>query len=540
MMRKTFWLVVVAGAALRIWQYAGNTSLWLDEIALAHSIVHLDLRALLFAPLPYDQVAPKGFLLVQKLAVLALGPTDYALRLFPFVCSLISLVVFSRLAKRMLDGAGPLVAMTLFATAAPLIGYGSAAKQYSVDVCVALVVWWLAGELMSQPITARRAIWAGAIGATLVWFSQPAVLMVASLGAVLFVWPHADTPPANRWRVIVPMLAAWGISALAVTVAGFMSMTPATREYMHRYWAAGFAPQTLTRLLDTRWPWDRFKLLFGTGGLASLEYPAPALFVLLTAAGMGWLWRRNRRTTALLIAPLAVTLVAAVAGQYPFSDRLILFLVPSFMLGIAAAIEGLRLRLWHVSRPLAALVAVGLLAPAVYPVAKTPPVYRAEDVKHVLAFVHTQWQPGDKIYVYYGAAPVTNFYASEYGFARTDYAVGGCHRGDSRRYLQELDTFRGEPRVWVVMTHSLPSYREREDLLAYLDQIGTRRDGLFVPSRAVAFKWPPAEAYLYDLSAADKLARVSAASFALSGSAAVDPRHACGEGPQAMVRSDFR
>ena len=73
---------VAVGFGLRIWQYRANPSLGLDEIALAHGILGRDLGSLLLLPLPYDQVAPKGFLLAQKLAVTVLGPSDHVLRLF--------------------------------------------------------------------------------------------------------------------------------------------------------------------------------------------------------------------------------------------------------------------------------------------------------------------------------------------------------------------------------------------------------------------------------------------------------------------------
>jgi hypothetical protein len=73
--------LLASGAALRLWQYAADTSFWVDEITLAHNIVGRPLRRLLFEPLAFDQIAPKGFLLVQKLAALGLGPSELALRL---------------------------------------------------------------------------------------------------------------------------------------------------------------------------------------------------------------------------------------------------------------------------------------------------------------------------------------------------------------------------------------------------------------------------------------------------------------------------
>src|SRR5258707_5460087 len=142
--------LVMVGAALRIWQYTANASLWLDEITLAKGI--LDLWHLLISRLPYDQLAPKGFLLLEKVAVLTLGTNDYALRLFPLVFSLIALAAFVRLAIRMLDGIGSVAATLLFATAVPLVAFGSVVKQYSADVCIAVLLWWVAYEVASRPI----------------------------------------------------------------------------------------------------------------------------------------------------------------------------------------------------------------------------------------------------------------------------------------------------------------------------------------------------------------------------------------------------
>jgi hypothetical protein len=505
-------------------------------------IVETDLMGLLTASLPYDQVAPRGFLLLQKLAVLAFGTSDYALRLVPFSCSIVALVAFARLATRVLDGAAPVAAVLLFATAAPLISVSALVKQYAADVCVAVLLLGLAWELTSQPLTTPRALRATLAGATLVWLSQPGVLIVAAFGALFAAWPLVLSSRMGPPRSLIVLLAGWGLSALAVTLVGFASMTAATREYMLRVWTPGFPPTPLSQLLDTFWPGGRLMELFGSGPGAQtgLGYPLPALYAVLAAGGLGLLWRRNRRASLLLTAPLVVTLGAAVARQYPFSDRLILFLVPALILAIAAAIEGLRRLVQPFSPVVAGAIALGLLAPAVWPVAATPPVYLFEHIKPALAVVQAERRPEDGIYVYYGAAPAVAFYAPQYGLERTEYSVGGCHRGDSRRYLEELDTFRGRSRVWVLLTHSLPRYREREDILAYLDTIGTRRYSLAVPSRAVGRTPQPAEAFLFDLSDPLKAASASADAFSFSGSASVDPRFGCGEGPQALVRTDFR
>jgi hypothetical protein len=527
------------GAWLRTWQYAGDTSLWIDEVALAFGIIHSDLTSLLTAPLPHDQIAPKGFLLLQKLAVLALGPSDHALLLVPFAGSLVALLVFARLATRMLDGVGSITAVLLFATAAPLIAFSSLVKQYTTDVCVAVTLWVLAWELISRPITPHRAAWAALAGAILAWFSQPAVLMLGALGASLLLSTLITTGPGRPPQSLLAVVAAWGVSGVGVFLVSLSSITPDTREYLLDYWGAGFPPLPYSRALATFWPWDAIVGLLGPGGQATLAYPLPTLYALLAVAGIGILWRWERRAALLLMAPLALTVCAAVARQYPFTGRLIVFLVPAMFIAIATAVEGIRRLAQPYSPALAGALVLFVVAPLVYPVAATPPVYVSEHVKPVLAHLQAERRPDDAIYVYYGAAPVTAFYASQFGLERKTYVVGGCHRGDARRYLEELDTFRGRARVWVLITHSEPPYGEREDILAYLDATGIREESLVVRSRAVGRTPLPAELYRYNLSGPAKAGRASSTTFTLSSAAPPDPSFTCENGPVGVVASDF-
>ena len=167
--------------------------------------------------------------------------------------------------------------------------------------------------------------------------------------------------------------------------------------------------------------------------------------------------------------------------------------------------------------------------------AKTPPVYHLEDMKPVL--VQERRRPEDSVYVYYGAAPEVAFYASAFGLGESEYAVGGCNRGDTRRYFNELDLFRGRARLWVLMTHALALYRERDDILHYLDTIGIRRESFVVKSRLPGRSGSAAEAFLYDLSDPVRLSRATSGSSPVTGPSSANTRNGCAEGPQATVPS---
>jgi hypothetical protein len=534
-MRSLLIAFVALGAGLRLWQYFANTAMWLDEVAVARNILDRSLWDLLTLPLAYDQTAPKGFLLVEKIAVSFFGGSDYVLRFFPLVSSLVALVVFWRIVIRWLDRFAGLVALALFATAVPYVVFASQVKQYSSDVAVGMLLLWLALALRDVNLSAWKGLRVGIAGAVLVWFSQPSVLMVCALGASLTLFALTDRHEGQgRLWVLAMALGLWVASALVSALAGLTSMTMSTKEYMHRFWAAGFPPVPISRIARTLWPWDQLERLLGKGGPASLIYPVPILYFGLIVLGFVVLWRRDRFLTALLLTPIGLTLAAASAQQYPFSDRPILFLTPSFFVAIGAAVEQIRQWINRRSKLLGVLVPVLVTASAVYPMAKTPPAYHFENMKPELAYMQERRRPGDAVYVYYGAAPAVTFYADTYGLRENDYAVGGCHRGDSRRYFEEIDLFRGRPRVWVLTTHSLPRYREREDILRYLDTIGIRRDSFVMKSRILGLPGLPAEVFLYDLSDPVRLSQATSVSSPFTGPSSASARFGCGEGPQAM------
>ena len=64
--RRTLTAIVLIGVILRLWAYLADTALYLDEILLSYSILNLPLVDPLTRPLALDQVAPVGFLLVER------------------------------------------------------------------------------------------------------------------------------------------------------------------------------------------------------------------------------------------------------------------------------------------------------------------------------------------------------------------------------------------------------------------------------------------------------------------------------------------
>src|SRR5436305_6275455 len=103
-------------------------------------------------------MAPQGFLLAEKLATQALGPSDQALRLVPLLCGLAALPLFVLMARHLLRGPGLVLGTALFAFSPSLILYSSEVKQYASDLAVTLALTALALSLVRRGATARRCL----------------------------------------------------------------------------------------------------------------------------------------------------------------------------------------------------------------------------------------------------------------------------------------------------------------------------------------------------------------------------------------------
>ncbi len=510
-MRYATWAAAAIGLGLRVWQYAAGTSLWLDELAVAQNVLARPLGRLLSSPLAWDQVAPKGFLLPEKLAVMLLGANEYGLRIFPLLCSIAALLLFVRIAERVLGPAAP-IAVALFATAGPLIDYAARVKQYSSDVAAAVLLLWVAIELQQRQGSARELHRAGLIGAAAAWFSQPAVLVLGSLGAALLVIARGAKSRLGLW----PLLLWWGVSAAAATAASFAGVTERTRHALmttYDLWRLGVPPDSLAQALRSLWPLHRLTALLAPGSQSSLGYPLAQLYLLLALLGAGLLFRRRWPMALLVFSPLLAAVAAAVAQLYPFSDRLILFLLPGFFLAVAAAIDWLRIQVARRAPHAGLAAALLLMTPAVLPVLRQPPPYRIDDIEAALSHLQHQRLRGDSIYVYYDAVPAMSFYAPRFGIGDRDYIAGACHGADTRAYLREIDRLRGRQRVWLLLFIAHTGPRLREDILRYMDTIGRRLDSFVAPSRTVSGLPSPAELYLYELGDRQRLGASSASSF---------------------------
>jgi hypothetical protein len=503
------------GVALRLWQYFSNPSFGTDEAALARNILDRSFAGLL-RPLDYAQVAPPGFLLLTKALVVTLGNAEYVFRIIPVVAGVASLWLFRRLAARYLPPAAQFAAMVMFATAVPFVMFTSNFKPYSSDLAFTLLVVLMALEVLDCPLSLNRALGLGIAALAMVLFSQSVVFALTVGGAVIV----CDARLTHRKDTVlrVAVVTAWAVSLLLGVGLGLRTMTPVDSAYMHLFWQAGFMPHAPAAAVQ--WMWTTVGGIFATPARTNafdgaLHYNWPVPFVLGALVGGAAAVVRDWRMGLLVVGPVLLDFAATFAGAFPLGNRVSLFLMPLLLL---LTVIGFTTVGQLISRNHGAALALVGVPVALVSIVQQHPPRLPEHLRPILERIAAKEQPGDAVWIYYGAGPAFDYYRRRIPI-HAESTVGDCDRVDPRHYLQQIDAERGRRRVWVVAAHGGGPfhYDERGLLTRYLDAIGERLDHFKPVDDNEASS---AELSLYDLSSSTKLAAATAATFPVVGQVA--------------------
>lgn len=483
----------LSGVALILWQAVARPGPWLDEIALLRNAFESDLRALLAGHQAFDQLAPIGFILAVRWVATLLGAGDLAVRCVPLCAALAGMAGAVALARRLHGGRVAGAAAPLGLAAAPLaLRYATELRPYGGELALTLlatlvVAWRGAGRR-------REALWFGlcTVGPWLAPAAAPALA-----GALVLTFSERR-PVAMSWRtrIAAAMLLVAGLAGTWALIAA--GRTPAAVEYVTSYWQRGFPPAH-SGLVAFAWLPRAFAAV--SGELFGLGVAAGAAIAVLSGCGLLGLLRRERRIGLALVVPIVAAVLLALLRVYPLAGRLALPLLAPLVFGLAELLAQLERWLERRVPGAAQLLPLALVAGGLAVVAVPPPLGTREPVRPLIERLAAERRPGDSVYVYYGAWQAYCHYGRGAGVLDERARIGGCHRGEPEAYEQELDTFRGEPRVWILFTHDAPWRSERVDVLAHADRIGRRLLAVEIPRRgnpAIA----AAALYLFDFSMA--------------------------------------
>lgn len=466
----TTWLpaaVVALGAAIRVRQWAGARSLWLDEAMVALNVLDLGFRDLA-GELRFNQGAPAGWLWAERAMYLAFGPEERPLRVVPLITGVAALVVFWVLARRVVGPSRAPLAVAVAALSPHLVRYSNEVKQYQTDV-LAYVTIVLVAVLVAEaaPGTARwrRLVVAWAVvGAGAVWVSHPAVLMLAP-AAVLVAVPMLRR--RDWWS-----LAVWGSACAAWSLSWAVhyqvSLRPLSENPGFRtYWQRAFPDEGLAVGSVASW----------LGRLAGDLVDDPLGFgpvaLALVAIGLGAVLLVASRPLPGLIAlaPLPVFLAVAATSRYPLFERLALALVPMAALCLAA--------LWPsgLDRRRPGAMVAGLAAAALVLVVAVPPMWRTlpqlvtrhevQELRAPLEALRDERRDGDLVLATVGSQHAANYYGRVLGLQTNGVFLPGAPDSPCDDLTTLANAGADRTRTWLVVSHRLGmTWAQERDLIS--------------------------------------------------------------------------
>jgi hypothetical protein len=507
---------LLIGAVLRTVQYGSTPSLSPDEAALALNVIDRGWRDLLLEPLMNDQVAPVGFLFLEKTSVAILGTSEVAFRLFPYLFSLVSLVLFWRLSTRYLRTPAMLAALIVFAISHIFILYASNAKQYSGDIAVTLFLLSMTLWYRDESTGYAHAAVVGVAGGGALLLSHPGVLVAFGLAAMLLVDGWRGRKPAGHLVVIG---VGWMVGAVIATYISLTAVSSSTKQYMEQYWQQGFMPPPWAGIRELIWiPTQLARqtswFVSGIPDPRALPDIALATYGVVLLLGIQYLVKRDSNNAAFLAIPVIAAIVAAAFRLLPMSARVSQFIAPSLIIGFFAGLD--RIRTWLPQR-LGSLPHVAVLGIATVPMlaflAQRPLPMLQGGTGPALREVKARWAPGDQLVVSRGR---WTMYGVEYYGRRLNLPewthidrLEGDHTAEQvlRGHLRRIDAFRGFPRVWFHLEGTVDC--EDEAILGYLTAIGERlysADFRLTGGETVYLR-------LYDLSDSELLGRADAGTY---------------------------
>ena len=485
---------LVYGITIRIAEYLDCRSIWLDEASLAVNVLDRSLSQIIKGDLDYSEaIAPLGFLSITKLFVMIFGNSEYSLRGVPFICGIISFLLFYIFLKKYaFTEFSVLLAVMLFSGSTTLLRYTTEFKPYIVDVFFSLVLILYALHFFRATISKRHVFLLILLGLLALWCSYPSLFTLAGIGVALLYRILAK----RDYKALFYLSVVFIIWALFFFRLFYLSLHRIDTPIRHDYWKYAFMPYPISSLSSQLWIVDSIVSIFYYPFGFHQAFCGIILFVLGNIVIFG----RNRFLFWLVISPIIFAMVAAMFHRYPFSGRLVLFYVP---IGFFVIAEGLSSLFYKKSNFFKVIGCILFIIVMWFPLKvfhmhlRYYTVYR-EDIKPVLQYVKKHAKLGDTIYIYNGAVEAFNYYKRIMGFGdEYRYILGGSLEGNMEKFKEQILKLNKPSRFWVIFTHIASDENGKTDdvyILDYLNKIGKKEAEL---------KAYRASGYLYNLSGCD-------------------------------------
>ncbi|WP_321348193.1 glycosyltransferase family 39 protein [uncultured Draconibacterium sp.] len=440
-------LFILLGFFLAVINFFHFRSLWTDEASLALNIVNKPVKELL-KPLDYEQVAPIGFLVVEKAFSSIFGDTDWSLRIFPLLVFFPSVYLMYKLASTIFKNKSfALFAAAFFSLSYYPLYYSAEVKQYMVDVFICLSIT-LSTMLFAK--TDGKKYWGvyALIGIISVWVSNISVILLFSAGLYFF---YKNRKKKQNYFAVIKVVGSWAISFIIYYFL-FVFKHP-SQQFMVDFWsnANAFLPKNI---LSTEFYYSLYlKITELYSLLGYREYTI--VFCVISLLGLRYLMTAKKEVIFIVLTPIIIHLLLSYFKFYPFHARLILYQYPLLIIIFLASIYQLFYLLKNRTQRLSLYLLILPLITNLIILHKNEFPFEKQEIKNSLIQINKEIKDGDKIYVYHRTFRAFSFYKSNYQeLARLDknnIIIGQSSINNWTKYNKVIKNINGN--IWILFSH---------------------------------------------------------------------------------------
>jgi len=510
--------IVFLGILLRLKHFLENRSLWLDE---AYVAVGLSIQSFSdifsFKPVSVDlPLPPIFFLLVEKIFISSLGNNEYILRLFPFLCSIISIFLFYIFLRYYAHKKYIPIALAVFALSEPLIYYAAEVKPYSSDLMFSLLLFVSVIKIKKVQLLSKEIILLASLGCIALLFSYPSVFILATVGIslILFYGKRKDWLSVTKMVCICFFWVAesWYLYLLSIkSMVGkdsvFIKITQQTEFFLP--WPMGSLPD-----------FQSFFSLFAKAFNHPLGLSFSFFWMVVFFIGFISMFKKDREKNFLFSVPLLLALLASCLEKYPFGVRFLFFLVPVFFIFLIEGGDVLVRKAKKYKIFYFFLIILLFFQPIKNMFYFLGHSRRKEESRGVMEEFAEKYKKGDAVYMNTSAKFAFGYYHGFFNLGREDLLVGeffdneGIHldreyykekyyifgdtgyclgeateKSSQERRKEDLKWFHQNKRSWIFFSHF--HEKRKKKVLSLLDQHGSQK---------YSFEKKGASLFLYDLS----------------------------------------
>lgn len=450
---------ILLGVLIAIYNFFGFRSLWLDESSLALNIVPGNWCELL-KPLKYNQVAPIGFLISEKIFSEIFDGTDWSLRVYPLISFLFCLPLLYFLAKKILNNVQlALFCVAFFSLSYQMIYFSSEVKQYMSDVTLAVFILLITLYFTEN----KKHYWLySVLGALSIWFSNISIILLFTSGLYFLSNDYRNFKELITKKLV--FLIPWLFSFLIYYI--FFIHNHPTKPYMDRYWNYAFMPKNIFEGDFYKFIFDRIRMIF-----SYVEVKPPIIQIIFFLFFIVGTVFTKKKTIIFLLSPLIVHFLLSYFRLYPIGFRLTLYNFPiiiiffsnGFYIVIRALVgsRNLKILLFLLLLPLILNFKVLYFRKGIR--------ISKEEIKCSMHYVNKNISLKDNLIVYYSSRKPFIFYKPYFenvNSLKDDNVIFmQNHRDNWREYSKYITQVSLSKEVWLIISHPFQARNKIDDKL---------------------------------------------------------------------------